>query len=66
MDSVPCPYTNLVDRCSAGNQGHKGPHVFPLAARCGYWLHRQGGPVKCTVTPDYHDGPHEYPPLVTA
>lgn len=28
--------------------------------RCWVYLHTQGGPRRCTVEPDHHDGPHDY------
>jgi hypothetical protein len=31
-------------------------------SRCWNYLHSLGGPRRCLREPDYHDGPHEYPP----
>ena len=31
-------------------------------SQCWHYLHTLGGPRRCLRQPDYHDGPHEYPP----
>jgi hypothetical protein len=48
-------------KCAAAQSAtFKTPSTRP--SRCWYYLHALGGPRRCLREPDYHDGPHEYPP----
>lgn len=52
------------DAVAAGLVAADAVAVEPAAvpSRCWQYLYSAGGPRRCLVEPDYHDGPHEYPP----